>query len=40
MTRLQLLAAAVGGALILAGALLWRRWGAMVWLESAIAYCF
>ncbi len=30
-------AAAVVG--LLAGGLLWARWGALVWLDSAIAYC-
>lgn len=40
MTRLQLLGLAAIGALLLAGALLWHRWGALVWLDSAIAYCF
>jgi len=40
MTRLRILGLAATGALILAGALLWRRWGAMVWLDSAMAYCF
>ncbi len=40
MTRPQLLGVAAAAAVLIAGALLWRRWGAMVWLDSAIAYCF
>ena len=40
MTRLQILGVAGTAVLLVAGALLWRRWGAMVWLDSAIAYCF
>ena len=36
--RLALIAA--GGGLLLLGGWLWSRWGTLVWLDSAIAYCF
>lgn len=41
MTHLRLLSlCALLTALVIAGAWLWREQGAMVWLRSAIAYCF
>lgn len=27
-------------ALVVAGGWLWTRWGTLVWLDAAIAYCF
>ena len=39
MSRLNLAVAAGFGALLLLGALLWQRWGALVWLDAAIAFC-
>ncbi|MFC3712198.1 hypothetical protein ACFOMD_06435 [Sphingoaurantiacus capsulatus] len=40
MTRSHALVAAAGLVVGLAGLLLWDRWGAQVWLDAAIAYCF
>ncbi len=40
MTRRRLLGLTAVAVPILVGALLWQRWGALVWLDSAIAYCF
>ena len=39
MSRLHLAVAAGFGALLLLGALLWARWGTLVWLDAAIAFC-
>lgn len=39
MTRALALAAAAA-ALLAAGGWLWSRWGTLVWLDAAIAYCF
>lgn len=39
MTRLQLLALALAGSLVAGGAWLWSRWGSLVWLDSALAFC-
>jgi hypothetical protein len=40
MTRGHLLLAAAALAVGLGGLWLWGRWGALVWLDAAIAYCF
>jgi hypothetical protein len=40
VTRGRLAAAVAAAALLLAGLLMWHRWGALVWLDAAIAYCF
>ena len=39
MSRLHVAAAAGFGLLLLLGALMWARWGALVWLDAAIAFC-
>ena len=38
MTRRAVIAAA-GAGLFLVGGLLWARWGTLVWLDAAIAFC-
>jgi hypothetical protein len=37
---LRLAAVAGAAGLLLLGGFLWSRWGTLVWLDSAIAYCF
>ena len=40
MKRWRLPVAAIGiGGLLLLGALMWQRWGMLVWLDAAIAFC-
>jgi hypothetical protein len=40
MSRLHLAMAGAGvGGLLLLGALMWQRWGMLVWLDAAIAFC-
>lgn len=39
MSRARLAVAAGFGALLLLGALMWQRWGTLVWLDAAIAFC-
>lgn len=40
MKRWYFPAAAAGiGGLLLLGALMWQRWGMLVWLDAAIAFC-
>jgi hypothetical protein len=38
MTRV--LAWASGAAVLASGMWLWTRWGTLVWLDAAVAYCF
>lgn len=40
MTRTHALIAAGTALLGILGLLLWDRWGGLIWLEGAIAYCF
>lgn len=40
MTTYRLALAAGAAGLLAAGAWLWSRWGTLVWLDAAIAYCF
>ena len=37
--RWSLAAAALAAGLIGAGLLLWRDWGSLVWLDTALAFC-
>ena len=39
MSRTRLAVGFGFGALLLLGALLWHRWGTLVWLDAAIAFC-
>lgn len=36
---MRAIAILAGAALIAAGAWAWLRWGTLVWLDAAIAYC-
>lgn len=39
MTRRSIIVAGAGMTGLLAGGLLWAKWGTLIWLDAAIAYC-
>lgn len=38
--RVTAVAAAVVALLLIAGLLMWRKWGLPVWLDAIMAFCF